>query len=70
MHIEPIEREWDLCILEYGEASPLENHGAFELAADNAGKRIYGSAVFIHAMGLDSILAACRGYVDKYNQTN
>ena len=28
-----IEKGWNLCILQHGEESPLENHGAFELAA-------------------------------------
>ena len=65
MKIESIEKDWNLCILEYGETSPLENHGAFELAVDNTGHRIYGSEVFIRAMGMDSILSACRSYMHK-----
>ena len=65
MITEPIEKGWILCALEYGEPSPLENHHAFELGADNPSKRIYASVTFIRAMGLDSILAACRGYIHK-----
>ena len=66
MHVEPIEKSWNLCILEYGEASPLENHGFMELGADDENKRIYGTEIMIRTYGLDSIIAACRGYVNKH----
>jgi hypothetical protein len=65
MTFEPIEKGWNLAILEYGEQSPLENHGAFELGSDDENKLIYGSAALVRSMGLNSIVAACRGYVNK-----
>ena len=60
-----IEKGWNLCVLQHGEESPLENHGAFELGADDDNKRIYSAAVWVRTMGLNSILAACRGYVNR-----
>lgn len=65
MHIESIEKNWNLCILEYGEESPMQNHGAMELAADDENKRIYAAALMVSTYGLNSILAACRGYVNR-----
>lgn len=65
MNIIEIEKGWKLCALEYGEESPMENHGFMELAADNDNKRIYGTEAMIRTYGLDSILASCRGYVNK-----
>ena len=61
----PIEKGWSLRVLQYGEDSPLENHGALELGADDENKLIYGSETFIRAMGMNSIMAACRSYVNK-----
>ena len=65
MHTESIEKGWNLYILEYGEQSPMENHGAFELAADDENKAIFGSAAMIRTYGLDSIVAACRSYTNR-----
>lgn len=65
MITENIEKNWTLCILEYGESSPLKNHGAFELGADDENKRIYGSETLIRTMGLNPIVSACRGYVNR-----
>ena len=59
----PIEQNWKLCILSYGEESPLEDHHAFELAADNDAREVWAAAVLVRTYGLDSILAACRRYI-------
>ena len=59
----PIEQNWNLCILEYGEKSPLEDHHSFELAADNDAKEVWAAAVLVRTYGLDSVLTACRGYI-------
>ena len=65
MQLIEIEKGWNLCILAYGEESPLENHGAFELGADDENKCIYSAEVWVRTMGTNSILAACRGYVNR-----
>ena len=56
---------WTLNILAYGEASPLGDHHAFELGADDANKAIWAGEVTIRTYGLDPIRNACIAYAIK-----
>ena len=56
---------WSLVILEYGEPTPLEDHHAFELGADDENKTIYARDMLVRTMGLNSIKTACIGYANK-----
>ena len=59
---------WTLNVLAYGEQSPLENHKAFELGADDYNHAIWASEVTIRTYGLNSIMTACIAYANKRNK--
>ena len=66
--VSTFENGWKLISIEYGEQSPLENHGAFELGSDDENKAIYASETMIRTYGTDSVIAACTGYAAKRNK--
>lgn len=56
---------WRLNILDYGEPSPLENHGAFELGADDENREIWAARAMVQTYGLRSVETACVAYANK-----
>lgn len=58
---------WTLNVLEYGEPSPLENHGAFEIGSDDDSRELWASISMIRTYGLDSVKTACIAYANKRN---
>ena len=56
---------WTLNILAYGEPSPLENHKAFELGADDQNREIWAGEVMVRTYGLRSVETACIAYANK-----
>ena len=58
---------WTLNVLEYGEASPLANHGAFELGSDDGSKSIWTSETMMRTYGQLSVETACIAYANKRN---
>ena len=54
---------WHLCILKYGEPSPMEDHGPMELGADDATKRIFAHETLVVFYGTESVLKSCREYI-------
>ena len=53
---------YNLVVIEYGERSPMADHGAMEIAADDVRKRFYVHALLLHTYGLDSVQASCERY--------
>ena len=53
---------YNLVVIEYGERSPMADHGAMEIAVDDAHKRFYVHALLLHTYGLDSVQASCERY--------
>jgi hypothetical protein len=56
---------WTLNILEYGEQSPLANHGAFEIGSDDDNKELWTSATVVRTYGLRSVETACIAYANQ-----
>ena len=59
--------KWTLNVLEYGEASPLENHGAFELGSDDTNREIWAYETMLRTYGQRSVETACIAYANKRN---
>ena len=56
---------WTLNVLEYGEASPLENHGAFEIGSDDENRALWTSETMKRTYGQRSVETACIAYANK-----
>ena len=59
---------WTLNVLQYGESSPLENHGAFELGSDDTNKEIWASETMLRTYGQRSVETACIAYANNRNK--
>ena len=53
---------YTLIALDYNDRSPMADHSAMEIAADDDRKRVYAHALLLHTYGLDSVKAACERY--------
>lgn len=54
---------YTLRIIPNGMASPMQDHGVMELAADDDARTFYAHAVMAATYGTDSLKAACIRYV-------
>ena len=59
---------WTLNVLAYGEQSPLEKHGAFELGSDDEAHSIWASETMVRTYGTASVKTACIAYANKRNR--
>ena len=53
---------YTLIALDFSDRSPMADHGAMEIAADDDNKRFYAHTLLLHTYGLDSVKAACERY--------
>ena len=62
LKIAELKNGFSVIVLEYGEKSPLENHGSFEIGADESGRAFYVHEIIARTYGTDSIISACARY--------
>lgn len=60
--IETLNNGWKLIALHLDDVSPMENHGAMEVAADNENKALYIHDMMLVAYGTESVIKSCQSY--------
>ncbi len=57
-----INNGYRITVIPYGKGSPMAGHLGGEIAADDANKTFYVHEITVVAMGMNSIINACKRY--------